>query len=354
MFHMRILVATLFASLVMAQPVPIPPQSQTQISVVSLAATSLNMLTFTSTTPDLTKLQQVTQVVSDALGVADISKVQFVVTSTDPNVANAGCHVRWDNTAHVFNLLNDAGSAWGPNLPAFSVMSDHNSRCYIFGGGFASASGNNLTVTFLIGFYPAFAGDYLIYGFARDNTNTISTFYLAGGVLTLSNSNPGMFLNGVAPINGTSTPHCPSPTTPIPFGVAGTSTQGPSGFDKLQLLFIDGSVLATPGGGTWNAYSCTVRYDPTTRGFSLLNDTSDAWGVPMLAGSGQSQSNSQCILYASGSSASTNNTGSSISAIFNIAFQCGWKGRTLLEGGYGRNADVSLDTGYVTQGTWGI
>ena len=125
-------------------------------------------------------------VFSDPNGFTDLSTnyLGFNSSLTWPG----GCYSYFDRGANTLWLLNDAANAWqGPITPG-AASTLQNNQCTLNGAASSvSGSGNNLTVSLVLTFKPAFAGAKNTYMCALDNGG-LSSNWQNMGTWTVPNS----------------------------------------------------------------------------------------------------------------------------------------------------------------------
>lgn len=99
------------------------------------------------------------------------------------------------------------------------------------------------------------------------------------------------------------------------------------------------------------ASACLVFYDAPSNAFYLANDSSSAWAGPgVVAGTGNSTSNSQCVLDGSGSAATI--TGNTLRVSYSLTFRPSfWGSKTAYA--YTEN-QLGMSSGYKAIGSWTI
>ena len=122
--------------------------------------------------------QAFTFVYSDPYGYTDIHWVNMLF-QTQINGQSA-CWVQYTPSTNIIDLVNDSGSGYtSSTLGVAGTLS--NSQCSVDTGlSTASSSGNNVTVTAVVTFKPAFTGTKNIYMGVYTNTNLTSGWQLMG------------------------------------------------------------------------------------------------------------------------------------------------------------------------------
>jgi len=116
--------------------------------------------------------------------------------------------------------------------------------------------------------------------------------------------------------------------------------------------------IKSSGNNTSAANACKLRYDPDTSNIFLINDAGTTYGSPIIAGSATSLSNSQCIVYGVGTSATT--FGTYVIVYFRVSFFPGFVGEKVItmggldEAGASTFSDLPLGTYLVTAPSPGV
>jgi hypothetical protein len=195
-------------------------------------------------------------------------------------------------------------------------------------GSSAALSGTILTMNVSLTFKPAFAGNKTVFIFAY--TVTSDTGFPTGGTWNVPSSAP--------PTAGPLTPSSGSGTSQT-FTAQYTNPGGASAFRNAFLLF--NSVFDSHN-------ACYVSYTPGN-GLYLLSDNASTWMGPITPGTSATLQNTQCILNASGSSASL--SGTILTMNVSLTFKPAFAGnKTVFIFAY----TVTSDTGFPTGGTWNV
>jgi len=273
-----------------------------------------------------------TFVFSDTAGYQSINVANVLINDfIDGRVA---CYIAIVPSSSAVYLVDDQGDAGGPyqgmTLPGSSVI--QNSQCSIAGSGSSiSGSGTTLTVTLVITFKTAFAGNRILYMAAREAAGANSgwqamgTAGVAGGTLT------GPTVTGISPAHTSSL----SATYTVTLG----DTNGFTDLGVINVLindFLNGN------------RACYLAYARSSGVLYLLNDTGTALGNGMALGGSGSLSNSQCTVSSAGSSA--NGTGNAFTLMLNISFTPSFAGNRIIYVAARSNGDV-LNSGWQAVGT---
>ena len=286
---------------------------------------------------------------SDSGGYQNLSVVDVLINSALDG--RRACYVAFvpsgANAGSVF-LVDDAGDAGGPYqgllLPGAGSVS--NSQCTISGAGSsASGSGNTLTLTLAISFSASFGGNKVVYTSAGDKSalnsgwQTLGTWgvapYPPAGSIAVATLSPARFA--------------------APSGTAQTFTfnivdsKGVADLGVVNVLinnFIDGR------------QACYLAYVRSNNTLLLVDDGGDAGGpfagsmVP--DGSPADIQNSQCIVDAAGSSASTTTgIGNTLTLVLNVIFKSGFNGNHVIWAA-GRDTAGANNTGWQAMGTTAV
>lgn len=162
-----------------------------------------------------------------------------------------------------------------------------------------------------------------------------------------------ILLGCAALLNAQPTPVSVSPTSGSggsgTFTAVITDTNGATDISEVDMYVMSGVKPGSSSG--WSAHECIVRYLRTTATVGVVVDGGGAFGVS--AASPGVASNSQCTIYASGSSATAN--GNTLTVKFDIVFDGSvFSGAKQIYLAAGNNAG-QWSTNYQTQmGTWTI
>ncbi len=248
--------------------------------------------------------QAFTAIYSDANGASDLSEVRMLINST--LTASNGCYVRYVAGTGQLQLLNNAGSSWSGGLNPGGTGSVANSQCTLFANGSSvTPSGNTLTVVFNISF-TGFSGTKRIWLYAVNKENQNSGLNLRG-TFTASGSMPKPVTVSVNPSNGSGSSHA--------FTTVYSDANGAADLSEVRML-INSTLTASNG--------CYVRYVAGTGQLQLLNNGGSAWSAGLTPNGTGSVANSQCTLFANGSSVSP--SGNTLTVVFNISFSASFDG----------------------------
>lgn len=247
------------------------------------------------------------------------------------------CYLAYVPAANAVYLVDDAGNAGGPyqgmTLPGSGSIG--NSQCTVYGAGSsASGSGTTLTLSLNIAFRSSFAGTRLIYLAARDTSNANSGWQRLG-VWNV----PGQPLTSPAVVS--MTPQRGSGKGPQAFTFQFYDADGYQDLNVLNILVND-----------WldGRQACYLAYVRPLNGVYLVNDAGNAL-LPLLPlGGGGTVQNSQCIVYATGSSVSA--TGNYLTVTLNLGFKAAFAGNRVF---YVAARDVAEhNSGWQAMGTWTV
>lgn len=224
---------------------------------------------------------------SDPDGFADLNVLNLLInTALD---GRHGCYLAYARPSNTMYLVDDAGDGLYAGTVALNgVGSVANSQCTVFStGSSAVGSGNILTITLNMNFSTAFGGNKVVYMAARD----------------LAGNNPGWQTMGVLGV-----PPLPS-TFPNPVSVSPSS--GSTSSPVLTFTYQDSSsalnlqtAWALINTALDGRTSCYVAYYRPGNLLFLFPDNGDgAQATSMILTGTNSVSNSQCTVFAQGSSA---------------------------------------------------
>ena len=240
---------------------------------------------------------------SDPDGFGDITSAVMLLNSS-LNAAN-GCYLLHERSANRLWLRNDSDTAWlGPLTPGVAGTVE-NSQCIAnAGSSSASSAGNNLTLNMALTFKAAFAGAKTNFMWVSDTVGQ-SSGWQAKGTWTV----PG----------GDSPPSAVSVTPASGSGSVQTFTylfSDPDGFGDITsaVMLLNSSLNAANG--------CYLLYERSTNRLWLRNDNDTVWLGPLTPGVAGTVENSQCIVNAGSSSASSagNNLTLNMALTFKAAF----------------------------------
>jgi hypothetical protein len=93
--------------------------------------------------------------------------------------------------------------------------------------------------------------------------------------------------------------------------------------------------------------ACYIAFRPGINYINLVDDTGQVLSQPIVLGSGGQLSNSQCTVYASGSSSTIQ--GSQLVVTLNISFNSGFQGPNII---YVAGFDANGNSGWQSLGAW--
>jgi hypothetical protein len=248
---------------------------------------------------------------TDRAGFADLSVVDVLINNYLDGIG--ACYFAVtpvSATSGYLYLVDDAGDGGyvsGTPMPLPSGNSLRNSQCTINGAGSSvSASANTLTITLSITFSSGFAGNRVFYIAARSNTQNsgwqaMGTWHVPGP------ETAGPAVGGVSPGQ--------SNTNVGAYTFTFTDTNGFADLGVIDILinsFLDGTD------------ACYVAYVPTsaTTGYLyLVDDAGDgryASGSPAAVPGNYALANSQCTVYGTVATASSNTLTLTLQFDFNI------------------------------------
>jgi hypothetical protein len=284
----------------------------------------------------------------------------FTVTVTDPNsgtdVHNVGlnimngivpgsqagwsahiCSLNYTLSTGVIQLAQDAGGSFlSTTATAKTAQTVSNSQCTVIGiasSATSSASSTTVTVTFFVGFMPAFNGAKQLYGVAVDNEGNgspnfqtqLGTYDVTATVKPLS----------VSPSSG-------SGAEQLFTAVYSDATA------QIQSAFLTIKAASLINNSS-SENVCGLRYDPSTKDIFLINDAGTSYGSPITSGSATPLSNSQCTVYGVGTSATT--SGNNLTVQFNVSFAPAFDGLKQMDMG-GADVNGNSTVGTPSSGSW--
>jgi hypothetical protein len=279
-----------------------------------------------------------------ARGVADLAWV-YLRFSTMPTGAANVCMVRYAPATGLMSLRDNQG-VWQPGRRFAQGGSQQNSQCAVsFASSSATASGQTLTLNVAVTFYGSYAGAKNVYAYAQTVGGAITDWQLRGAWFVSTGTTPPP---PVAPVSspvvagpvsvGLVTPNSGSGRTRT-FSAQYSASQSAS-----NLSFVYLKVAARPDGPT---NTCMVRYERATGLLSLRNNEG-AWQTGRRFWQGGTQSNSQCSIAFSSSSATT--SGNTLTLNVAVTFTSAYVGTQRLYG-YAETSG-GLATGWQQRGSW--
>jgi hypothetical protein len=273
--------------------------------------------------------QPFTFIYSDSSGYANLNWVnldfQTSVTSAD------ACYVQYLRASNTVLLANDSGTAWAGSAQLGSVGLLQNSQCSIdLAASSATGSGNNLTLTLMLSFKPAFAGLKNIYMAALNNTSLFSGWQTMG-VWTVSTAGPQPpVAQAVSPATGAGSSQ-----------VFSFTYADPAGWSALNWVNLNFHTTLIAAGG------CYVQYERATNILRLANDAGTDWIGFASIGAG-STGNSQCTIDTGASSLAA--SGNNLTLTLAITFHPGFSGVKNIY--MAALSNSGLFSGWQTRGSW--
>lgn len=255
--------------------------------------------------------QLFTAVYSDPNGGGDMAEgifnIMFNVVPGAPGWSTHECLLRYDIATNAIWIVPDGGGAWSGPITAGSSGTLANSQCTVLASGSsAQISGSTVTVKLLVTFTAAFAGSKQIYMQAEDVRGAWSTNYqqIFGNFSVTATASP----LSLVPTTGSGTDQVFSATYYNPNG----------GFQVAEAdLYIMSNVAPGSVSG-WSANECIFQYDIATNNIWQVIDGGGSYQGPIAAGGSGYLSNSQCTIFAAGSSAQV--SGNTIKVNFEVSF----------------------------------
>jgi hypothetical protein len=218
--------------------------------------------------------------VTDSLGASDLTTVGLLINSTASTTA--GCVVIYNSAQNSLALLTDSGAMPSSTISPGNGIAQ-NSQCTLNGSASSvTTQGNTLSVNLALSFQPIFSGAKNVYVECANAFQTVS--WLIEGTWT-SPPPPPLTLS-LAPASGAGTQQV--------FTAQAADTLGGADISTLEIMI---------GANTTGANSCAVVYNRAQNTLALLTDAGSAPASTIIPGGSGTQSNSQCQLSASGSSA---------------------------------------------------
>jgi len=278
--------------------------------------------------------QTMTFTFTDPRGWQDLGVVNVLINNFIDG-RNA-CYLAYSVPSSTLYLVNDAGIAQGPyagSIAAGSSGTIQNSQCTV---GLTSAAGSsdNLTLTLVITFEPAFAGDKILYLAAGDASQNNSG-WVPSGVWQV----PGAAQTTTTAVIGM------APASGAGFGPASYSFQfsDTHGFADLG---VENILINTALDGR---HGCYLAYAQPTNEMYLVNDTGTALLAGQSMGASGSIGNSQCAVSWGNNAVGTN--GNSLGLTLNIGLSPGF-GPNLIFYVAARDVNEANNTGWQASATW--
>jgi len=245
-------------------------------------------------------------VFTDPDGVANLNLAEVLFNAT-LNTSGA-CWIEYRVANNELRLMNDAGStALGPVTPG-GASTLANSQCTLnAASSSATQSGATLTLNLAITFSTPFAGAKSVFLSATDVGGLLAA-WLQRGTWTVPGGGGGAGAPSAASILPT-LGNFSSQT----FTVVATDPNGAADINFVEVLF---------NAGPATSLGCFVRYERATNMLRLYANNGTTLLAPVAAGAPAAVENSQCVINAFGSSASTagNNLTVNIAVVFRTSF----------------------------------
>jgi hypothetical protein len=307
-------------------PIPAPAPTPTGVSAGPVTPSSGSSAT-----------QTFSAQFTDPKGVSDLSYV-YLKFDTDPVGPEYTCMVRYDQAAGRLALRDDAGT-WmaGATLPWSG--NQQNTQCAI---SFARTSVSNneqtLTLTVSVAFKAVYAGPKNIYSYASSVGGAYTDWQLRGSwTIPTTSTTP---TTPTALTAGAVTPNWGAAETQI-FSAQFTDTLGVS---DIAFVYVK---IDTMGSGPTN--TCMVRYDRAA-GHLSLRDNEGVWQTGRSFWLGGTQTNSQCTIDFSSSSATV--AGQTLTLNVSITFRPAYAGDKNIYL-YAESVGGAV-TGWQQRGTWTV
>jgi hypothetical protein len=270
--------------------------------------------------------QVFTFVFSDTKSASNVQTAAMMINNT--LTGTNACWLVFDRAANTVSLLWDSATG-SYGKPFGSSATIQNSQCAL-GVATMTVSGNSTIISLPLAFKGAFTGPKNVYMYAvgpNGNTGWVQrgTYaVVAGGVPVASSA---------APSSGTGS------------GQSFTFTMSDQGGSSF---LVAAAMLFTPASFNLNN-ACYILYDRTNNRFSLFNNTYTTGSNGFVIGSSGSVSNSQCTLYANGSTAIIGAT--TVTMTVNVAFSPSFAGP---KNSFLFASENGFNSGWVQMGTWSV
>jgi hypothetical protein len=262
---------------------------------------------------------------SDAGGAADLTSVSILFNTSASTVS--ACSVTYVRAQDTLSLLTDVGGSPGSAITPGSGT-QQNSQCILNGAGTSvSTSGNVLTLNLALMYEGAFQGAKTVYMQAVNPSGVTGWQPKGSWTVQFGSASPV----SVSPASGWGLAQT--------FAFQFSDTAGAADLTNVSVLFNTGA--STSG-------ACAATYTQAQNTLVLLTDVGASPGTTLTLGSG-SQQNSQCIVYASGSSVST--SGNVLTLNLAIAFQTAFQGAKNI---YMQATNPYGTTAWEAEGTWSV
>jgi len=269
---------------------------------------------------------------SDVNGANDIKTAYLMVNTS--NTGAGAAYIYYVKSSNRLYLRDDANTSWGAgSVVGAGGTTLSNSWCAIYcaSSGLA-ASGNNVTLTVKVVYYPVFVGAKNIYAYVDDNHGLNSGWAQKGTVNVQNPAAPTAV--SVAPASGTAQ-HGVTQTYTLTYSDA-------NGASDIKTAYM---LINTTNSSAGAVY---IYYNRGAGRLYLMNDANNSWGAGSVLGAGGTTlTNSRCTVACdtSGSAASGNN----LAITLKINFTTGFLGAKNI---YEYVNDIGgLNSGWVARGT---
>jgi hypothetical protein len=218
-------------------------------------------------------------VYSDTAGASSLQTAWVYFSSSLANPAVNSCLVYYNVAANVLNLAENNGTSWLTATPGASTTLQ-NSQCALYAAGTTAVlSGNTLTLTLSMSFFPAYAGGIDINLYAADISGSASGWQQLGTWTVPSTAGVPTAVS-VTPSSGSVASHS--------FALVSSDTAGAASLQTVWVYF--SSTLANPASN-----SCLLYYNVATNQINLAQNSGTTW-VTATPGATGTLANSQCSL----------------------------------------------------------
>ncbi len=276
--------------------------------------------------------QTFTATTADTAGTADVLYT-WIGFSTGGSLVNS-CTILIYPASNTMQMLNSAGSAWGPAVTLGSSAVLSNPVCSIpASSAYRTSIGAAWQYVFTPTFFPAFSGEKQILTFSSSVSNEWEAQHQIGNWTVPGNVGPPA-VTGVTPAGSTA--------------VVDTFTVNvidPAGSGNTQYVWLR---FGVPGTGGY-ANECDVLWRLQTNQISLMDDAGTGnWNNTGTIGQSGSILNNQCILFTGNSSKTL--SGNNITVTAQIGYRNNFTGTHQIWGtAYGLNGQ---GWNWFTGGTW--
>lgn len=240
--------------------------------------------------------QLFTVTINDPNGGSDVAEaVLNIMSNVVPGTTGWSAHeclLRYDFATNAIWIVPDAGGAWSGPITAQTNGTLSNSQCIVrAAGSSAQVSGTTATAKFQVEFTATFAAPKQLYLEGEDVRGAWSTNFqqLFGNYSVTATASP----LSLTPASGSGANQIFSATYYNPNG--GTHIA------EADLYIM--SNVAPGSAGNWSGSECIFQYDVATNNIWQVVDAGGSYQGPITAGSQNILSNSQCTIFAEGSSA---------------------------------------------------